>query len=61
MLGPEIGQAGFRLAMFLIVTAAVLLPFQAAGSAEQVITVATLALGLILAAVVFALVRWRGP
>jgi len=59
-MDPQIGQAGFRLALFLILMAGGMLFFLQSGTPEFSITVITLALGLIFAGIVIALVRLVG-
>ncbi len=59
-MDPQIGQAGFRIALFLILMAGGMLFFLHPGTPEFSITVVTLALGLIFAGVVIALVRLVG-
>lgn len=57
MLSPELGRAAFRLATFLVVVSLGLLLFVESGSAEYVVTVVTLVVGVLLGAVVGFLVR----
>lgn len=59
-MDPQIGQAGFRIALFLILVAGGMLFFLRPGTPEFSITVVTLALGLILAGIVIVLVRLVG-
>lgn len=47
MLSPEAGKMWFRIAVFIVIVAGILLPFQKAGSAEFVITVLTLVMGVL--------------
>ncbi len=56
-MAPEIGQVGFRIAFFLIVTAGALLFFTLPGTAEFYVTVLTLLLGLGFAGFIFVLLR----
>lgn len=56
-MSPEIGRQAFRIAVLLIIGSLVMLPFQPADSAGQVLTVATLVVGLIFALVVAVLAR----
>jgi len=51
------GQAWFRLGMFLVLTALVILPFQKRDSAEFVVTVLALVLGLLMLAVVALIIK----
>lgn len=57
MLSPEVGQAGFRLALFITLLAAGLLFFVVPGTAEFVITVTTLLIGLVFLLLIAVLVR----
>ena len=59
-MDPAIGQAGLRMAIFLILVAGVMLFFLDPGTAEFSITVVTLGIGLLFAGVVIALVRIVG-
>jgi len=59
-MDPQIGLAGFRIALFLILMAGGMLFFLQPGTPEFSITVVTLALGLIFAGIVIALVRLVG-
>ncbi len=56
-MSPELGQAWFRIAVFITLVSAVLIPFQKPGSAEFVISVVSLVIGLIFIAVVAFVVR----
>jgi hypothetical protein len=55
---PEMGRAGTRIALLLVLPSLVLLFLVPRGSAEFVITVVTLVIGLAFLAVVSALVWW---
>ncbi len=57
MISPQLGQAAFRIIVFLVVTSLILLPFVKPGSAEFVVTAITLALGICCGVVLFVLVR----
>lgn len=57
MLNPQVGQAGFRLALFITLLAGALLGFVAPGTAEFVITVTTLLIGLVFGLLIVVLVR----
>ena len=59
-MDPAIGQAGLRIALFLILTAGGMLFFLPPGTPEFSITVVTLAIGLIFAGIVIVLVRIVG-
>ena len=45
-MNPELGQTWFRVAVFITLVSVVLLFFEKPGTAEFVITVATLVIGL---------------
>ncbi len=55
-MDPQVGRAGLRLAMFMIVMAGGMLLFLHPGTAEFAITVFTLLIGLLFAAIVVAFV-----
>jgi hypothetical protein len=59
-MDPQIGQAGFRIALFLVLVAGGMLFLLQPGTPEFSITVITLALGLIFAGIVIVLVRLVG-
>ncbi len=59
-MDPQIGQAGFRIALFLILMAGGMLFFLQPGTPEFSITVVTLGIGLIFAGIVVLLVRIVG-
>jgi hypothetical protein len=59
-MGPEIGQAGFRIGIFLVLVAGGMLFMLDPGTPEFSITVVTLAIGLIFIGAVVILVRWFG-
>jgi hypothetical protein len=54
---PQIGKTAFSLGLFITVPAAALLLFQPPGSSEQLITAATLIIGLVYLTVVSVVVR----
>ncbi len=56
-MSPELGRHAFRIAIFIILISGVMLLFQPAGSTGQVMTVASLVVGLIFAGVVAMLAR----
>ena len=58
MLSSELGRAGFRLALGMTLASAGLLRFQPPGSAEFVLTVATLTIGVVFLLLIIVLVRW---
>lgn len=55
---PDMGRAFFRIAVFITFVSLVLLPFLTPGTAEFVVDVLALAVGLISIAVVVVLARW---
>jgi hypothetical protein len=57
MLSPQLGQAAFRIATFLFVVSLGLLLFVKPGSAEFVVTVITLGIGIVLGTTIAVLVR----
>ena len=57
MLSPELGRAIFRIATFLIVVSLGLLITADPGTAQQVVTVITLIVGVLLGGLVAFLVR----
>ena len=57
MLSPELGRAVFRMATFLVLVSLGLLLVLEPGSAEHVVTVVTLIVGLLLGGIVAFLVR----
>ena len=59
-MAPEIGQAGFRIGLFLALTAGGMLLMLEPGTPEFSITVVTLGIGLAFIGVVFVLVRFIG-
>jgi len=59
-MGAEIGHAGFRIGMFLVLVAGGMLLLLQPGTAEFSITVVTLVIGLIFLGLVILLVRVLG-
>jgi hypothetical protein len=59
-MDPQIGLAGLRIAIFLILVAGGMLFFLQPGTPEFSITVVTLAIGVIFAGIVVLLVRIAG-
>lgn len=59
-MSPEVGQAGFRLAVFLIVSSGVLLFVVPRGTAEHAITVVTLLIGLVFSGLIALIIRVSG-
>lgn len=60
-MDPEVLRGGFRLAVFVALVAAAMLPFQDRESAEFVVTVLALVVGLAFAVGVAALARRASP
>ncbi len=58
-MSPEVGQAWFRVAVFIVLVSAALLFVQQPGTAEFVITVATLVIGLLFVLAIAIVVRRR--
>lgn len=56
-MSPGLGQAGLRIAMFIIVTALILVFVVPRDSPEFVVSVLTLIFGVVLAAAITFLVR----
>ncbi|MEJ5310026.1 MAG: hypothetical protein WHX52_09655 [Anaerolineae bacterium] len=57
MISPQMGRAALRIIVFLVVTSLILLPFVEPGSAEFVVTIITLVMGISFGIVLFVLVR----
>jgi hypothetical protein len=55
---PEMGRGFFRIAVFITLVSLALLPFLTPGTAEFVVDVLALIVGLVSIAVVFVLARW---
>jgi hypothetical protein len=60
MLSPKLGQAAFRIAFMMVSASAILALFLTPGTAEFVISVVTLVLGLVFMGLIFVLVRLVG-
>ena len=60
-MDPQILKAGFRIAMFVTATAAVLLLFEPHDSAEFVVSAMALAVGVLFVSIVAVLVRYSTP
>ena len=54
---PEVGKAWFQIALFIILVSGILIFVTARGSAEFVISVTSLIIGLLLLAIVIFMVR----
>jgi hypothetical protein len=61
VIDPQILRAGFRIAIFVAVTAAMLLVFEPLGSAEFVVSVMALVIGLTFVSLVAVLVWHSTP
>lgn len=57
MIGPELGRTAFRIAFTMFAVSAVLSFTLPPGTAEHVISVVTLVLGLAFMGIIFVLVR----
>ncbi len=57
MISPQLGRAALGIILFLVMTSLLLLPFVERHSAEFVVTVLTLGIGIISGIVLFVLVR----
>jgi hypothetical protein len=55
---PEMGKAFFRIAAFITLVSLVLLPFLTPGTAEFVVDVLALAVGIVSIVVIGVLARW---
>ena len=60
-MNPEAGRAWFRIATLLTVVSAVLVYFTEPGSAERVVSVITLLIGLLFIGVIVFLIRRDRP
>ena len=56
-MNPELGQAWFRVAIFVTLVSAILILFEPRDSAEFVISVASFAVGLVFIAIVALVIR----
>lgn len=56
-MSPELGQAAFRIAFFVTFVSVALLPFLKPGTAEFVVDVLSLGIGLAFIAVIHVFVR----
>ena len=57
MFSPEMGKAGFQMAMFIVLVSSLLLWFLQPGTAEFIVVGASLILGLLFAGLIWLLVR----
>jgi hypothetical protein len=60
-MNPEAGRAWFRIATMITVVSAVLVYFTEPGSAERVVSVITLLIGLLFILTIIVLVRRNRP
>jgi hypothetical protein len=60
-MNPEAGQAWFRLATMITLVSAVLVYFTEPGTAERVVSVITLLIGLLFIGTIVVLVRRNRP
>lgn len=56
-MNPEAGQAWFRIATMITVVSVVLVFFTEPGSAERIVSVITLIIGLVFIGIIIVLVR----
>ena len=56
-MSPDLGRAAFRIAFFVTLVSAVLLPFLKPGTAEFVVNVLSLGIGLVFIFVIAIFVR----
>ena len=57
-MSPEMGKSFFRIAFFITLVSAALLPFLTPGTAEFVVDVLALGVGLVFIAVIAFAARW---
>ena len=57
-MSPEMGKSFFRIAFFITLVSAALLPFLTPGTAEFVVDVLALGVGLMFIAVIAFAARW---
>ncbi len=56
-MSPELGRAAFRIAFFVTIVSVALLPVLKPGTAEFVVNVLSLGIGLVFAAAIYFFVR----
>jgi len=56
-VNPQAGKAGLSLGLFIVVASALMLPFEPPGSAEFVVTVLSLFVGLVTIGVIAFAIR----
>ena len=60
-MNPEAGQAWFRIAMMITLVAAALVYLTKAETAERVVSVITLLMGLLFIGIIIVLIRRKPP
>jgi len=60
MIGPQLGRAAFRIAFMMVSVSTIMVFVLVPGSAEYLISVLTLILGLVFMGIIFVLVRVVG-
>ena len=60
MLNPKLGQAAFRIAFMMVAVSLLMIFLLTPGTAEYVISVVTLVLGIVFMGLIFVLVRVIG-
>jgi len=60
-MDPQILRANFALALFIIIGALLVLPFEDTSSAGFVVTVLAIVVGLLFVGVIALLARWSSP
>ncbi len=60
MIGPQVGQAAFRIAFLMVVLSGVMLLILTPGTAEYIISAVTLIIGLVFIGIIWVLVRVAG-
>ena len=60
-MNPDVGQAWFRIAITITLVSAVLVYLTEPGTAERVVSVITLLLGLLFIGTIFVLIRRNRP
>ena len=60
-MDPQVLRANFALALFIIIGAVLILPFQDRSSAGFVVTVLAIIVGLLFVGAIALLARWSSP
>jgi hypothetical protein len=60
MISPQLGRAAFRIAFMMFVVSGIMVFAVDPGTAEHIISVVTLVLGIVFMAIIFVLVRLFG-